>query len=703
MKKLLSLALAAVMLASCGTAPESVTLASSDAAVYADWLTDRIGYTPEGVVLGIGSSAEYGIDMTDFESDGYVLRTVGDTTVAFGKTADGLDRAVREYAKAVATDTVADLDTVYHEGCRIKKLTIAGRDISEYTVYYPADANENMKFAVSELISLVKKACGVELTAVQGEATGNAFEFRFSKDASLGNDGYKYTVTDSGIVFEGAVKRGSMYAVWRFLQNECGWDCLIFGDSYLNPADHVDVPAGTAATETPVLEYLNLYAPAMRFTNDRANPTAAQNSYGTIVQACHGMQNNRFCDEDFWSRQICYTDEGRYEECLANVEAYVKARYGNPGFMDVDIAQGDNHNYCLCDTCMEVFKEEGGHAGAVVRFANKLSEELNEKYPGVVYKIFAYANSNVPPKVTAPNEHIYVTFCYDRNCSNHDLDGSECTTKVGFYNVDNEGFSAWLKGWCELTPNVDVWLYTLDTNLQQYTVIDNIRRDMQFFRDIGARGLFLESETYELGIRRIEHQLWAEMNWDPDMTEAEFEALLCTLLQREYGSGWEHIREFIRHWETSQDLQGCWHCWGWTEIYLFDARYNTGFYRDRFDSFVEMFDAAMAEADSKAQEDAIELLSCTMLYMGCYSSYFREYLEGDTDRIAVLEERYALVLERLRKFGYNPALVPTITSTPSECVSLADTLYEAAWRDWVKKFENITGHPLPEDAPVREP
>ena len=120
MKKLLSLAIAALMLgcalASCTTPPSasSVTLASSDAGVYAEWLEKKLGYSPDGVVLGIGSSEKYGIDMTDFESDGYLLRTVGDTTVAFGKTADGLDRAVREYAKAASNGTVAGLDTVYH-------------------------------------------------------------------------------------------------------------------------------------------------------------------------------------------------------------------------------------------------------------------------------------------------------------------------------------------------------------------------------------------------------------------------------------------------------------------------------------------------------------------------------------------------------------------------------------------------------------
>ncbi len=710
MKKVLSFTLAAVMLlsalASCTFVPPAteITLASSDAGVYADWLTERLGYVPEGVVMGIGSSDEYGIDMTDFESDGYVLRTVGDTTVAFGKTAEGLDRAVREYAKAALTDTVVDLDTVYHEGYRIKRLTVAGRDISEYTVYYPADANENMKFAAGELVRLVKKACGANLTSVQGEAEGLAIEFRFSDDPTLNNDGYKYTVTESGILFECAVARGASNAVWRFLENECGWDCLIYGDSYLNLADHVDVPAGTVATETPAFEFLNLYNPYNTFKADRATPTAAQNSYGTVTHACHGLQNNRFCEDTDFGKQPCFTSEDVYEICLDNVEKYVAANYGTPGFKEVDIAQYDTNIYCTCETCLEVLAEEGGNSGAVVRFANRLQEELDAKYPGIVYKIFAYAGTNVPPKKVVPNELVYVTFCYDHNCSNHKVDGSECGSSIDKISVNgrtNEDYAEWFEGWCDITDNVYIWPYTLGTSLHSYTVLDNIYDDYRYFAENDVRGIMLETEDYGgFSVKRIEHQLIGELNWNIDMTREEFDALLCTLLEREYGDGWRYILEYIDQWNTAQDLAGCWQCWGWNIHGGWEKRYDTGFYHERFDYFVELFDSALAMTNSKKQEDAVNRLYASVLYTGCYSSYFFEYLEGDTDAIKILEERYAKCMNIVRGFGYDPTNLPTISSGTGYNISYAPTLYEAAWKDWRDNFTLATGQPLPEDAPI---
>lgn len=100
------------------------------------------------IVIGVGSDEAYGVDMSGFEDDGYIIREHGGDVLIFGATGDGLDLAVRKYAKAAETSSVSELDEVYHEGERIKKLTVAGCDISEYTVVYPAaDCNENMLFA----------------------------------------------------------------------------------------------------------------------------------------------------------------------------------------------------------------------------------------------------------------------------------------------------------------------------------------------------------------------------------------------------------------------------------------------------------------------------------------------------------------------------------------------------------------------------
>lgn len=706
MKKLLALALSTTILvsslASCSMPMENstVTVASSGAEQYLDRLTEALGYAPENVVVGIGSSAEYGVDMTDFENDGYIIRTADDGTVIFGKTADGLDMAVGKYANAVKSGVSAD--AVYHEGYRIERLTVAGRDISEYTVYYPAGSNENVRFAVSELVRLVKQACGAELAAVEGEPVSPAISFTVSDDPELREEGYVYTVTDDGITIEHAEIRGASAAVYRFLQNECGWDCLVYGDSFLNEAEHIDVAAGTTATETPAFDYYQIYNPYATFKTDRNSPTAAQNGYQTNVIACHGLQNNRFFgDVPASLHQPCYTDEEQYEICRDNVEAYIAARYGTPGFRAVDIAAYDSKEYCLCDTCLEMFIEEGGNAGAVVTFANRLSEEMNEKYPGLIYLIFAYAGTNVPPKTVVPNDMVYVTFCFDRNCSNHTINGQNCSNKIISEGRSSTDFSKWFEGWCDITDNVCVWYYTLGTALQAYTVIDNIYDDYKYLAEHNVKGLFLETENCgEYGIKRIENQLEYEMIRNPDMTREEFCAYYEKLLEKEYGPGWTLVYDYVEKQEESQDLMDCWQCWGWAIIGQWDTRYSTTFYRENFDEFCSLMEGALSMAESKTQEKAINRLYATVLYMGCYSSYYHAWLEGDTERIAVLSERYDRSMEMVRNLGYDPTNMPTITGGEGYKISYAPTLEEAAWKDWVEWYDEITGNDLPEDAPI---
>lgn len=708
MKKFISAALSLLMIVgamvSCEnveTKPTSdVTVTSSDVTSYAELLEKRLGYAPENVVLGIGSSAEYGIDMTDFENDGYIIRTVGDNTVIFGKTDAGLDMAVRRYAAAAKNGTTAD--SVYHEGYRVERLTIAGRDIADYTVYYPADANENVKFAASELVKLIKKATGTTLTVAEGEPAAPYISFTVSDDENLREEGYVYTVSDDGIVFEHAPDRGASSGVYRFLQNECGWDGLIFGDSFLDESEHIDIPAGTSEGETPVFDHFRIQNPYGKYNREFTPPSAAQMSYPANIIACHGLQNNQFFGyEANFLNQPCYTDEERYEVCRENVEAFIAERYGNPGFKAVDIAAYDTDSYCFCDTCFEVFLEEGGNSGAVVRFANRLSEEMNEKYPGLMYLIFGYQGTNVPPKVTAPSDMVYVTYCFDLNCSNHTIDGKNCSDKKISMDRRANEYAKWFEGWCELTDNICVWYYTLGTALQAYTVIDNIYDDYKYFAEHNVKGLFLETENYgEFGIKRIENRLAYEMIWQNDMTRDEFRELYCKLLEREYGPGWTLVYDYVEKWEATQDAMDCWHGWGWNYYGPWDKRYSTVMYRNSFDDFCTLMEKALSMTESTAQENAVKRLYATVLYMGCYSSYYPAWLEGDTDRIAVLSERYDLCMAMVRELGCDPENLPTISTSIGATISYAPTLEEAAWSDWVDWYDDITGRPLPADAPI---
>ena len=724
MKKYLSIILAAIFaasaLASCAAlptdtllTPHSSLLTSTSSAPYADsaWLASRLGEMPANVTVGTASSL--GIDMTDFENDGYIIRTTDHETVVAGKTAEGLDMAVRRFAKAYEKGEADDFNVAYHEGHRIEHLTVAGNDISTYTVVTVPDTNTNAYFGATELVRLVEIACGVRMPISTESVAGHKFVFTESDDPELKDDGYRYEVKNGDVLFTVAKRRGSMNGVWRFLDKELGWDGLIYGDAVLAEADHVDVPEGTKRAETPAFAYYTCYEElhSKVYSNPKGSPAnAAQNGYGTLPVACHGLQTYRFCEEDYGARQICYMDETRYQECLENVTVYVENHLtdGNglhlewigKEFRYVDIAQGDTQTFCNCKECRRVFKEEGGNSGAVVRFANRLSEEINDLFPsdeGIAFLIFAYCGTNQAPAVTKPNDYIWVSFCYDGNCSNHRMDGTECTGKVYLgarEGRDNILYNEWLSSWSAVTDKIYVWYYDLDTVLKQYNVFSNLLYDMQYLRDHNVQGVFWQCQNHGLGCQYIQHMVANELNWDTYMSEDEYEELICRVLKKEFGDGWEEMRQYFRNQSYAQSLVDCWHCWG-EHMRLFEEGYVTAHFDENFDHFEE----AIALADSRMQERQAEILSIHCLYEGAYAGYKSAYLAQDQEKIDFWCSVYDLMVERMNANGFNVTAIATTDGARS--AHCTDLLHEV----WTKLVlaDNYYGDLRNYDPPIEIP
>jgi len=719
MKKLICTALAAVMLLSataCGkTLPDTPTVSttSSETEKYGDWLADRLGYTPENVVLGIGNDAAYGIDLSNFENDGYIIRTIDGMTTIFGKTADGLDRGVRKYA--LATERGEDVTLItYHEGYRIEELRIFGVDISEYVIEYDGTtANENMKFAASELRQLVKKACGAELE-ISETATDAAHKIilRHSKDEELRFDGYRYFAENGNLVIEGAVARGCMYGVYRFLQNECGWEGLSYidseyeniGESYLNEAELIDIPSDISKSETPFMEYMNPYhnfSGGQRAVTDRTNPTAAQFSYGTVPVAMHGMQHNNWDENPRGNHtvhgcQACYTEEGGLDVMIDNICAYIEGRIAAgavPGesLKMIDISQGDNNRYCYCADCSKVMEKYKSVSATVVYGANYIAEAINEMYPseeGIGVQIFAYFASKIPPSSDMEvNENVYITFAQNGNCSNHPMDGSECKSVdekwSDPYLVSGENIThdEWLRGWCALSDNVYVWYYALDKVLQQYTVLDILRRDFAYMKELGVAGFFMEAEYYGFGITRVEHTLAMELWWNPDMTEEEYEEKLSDILERDYGEGWQYLREYIDLWIEAADRIGCHDCWGYGCNN--SPKYDAYFMVEHGDTMVELMEKMTSLAGSAKQEYRAKILMCHVYYTYICGNYFVAYEAEDTEKIDRLSQMYLDTLEFLDSVGYNNVY---------SGVKLYPTLEQEAWLVWVGERVNMLGY-----------
>ena len=693
MKKVVSLVTAAIIsvsvFSSCAASFVSPSSASSSA--YADeaWLRSRIGDLPDS--LSVGTADSLGVDMSSFEDDGYFIREDGGDTVICAKSAVGLDLAVRRYARAVKYGAPVG-DVTYHEGYRIDRLTVAGRDISEYTVVYtrteapyagtrwgyPAAAKDitgrtvgNGEFAASEFVRIVREATGVTLPMLD-LSSGASLPERYvlfetderdEGENAFGHSGYSYSVENGNIIFRGSgIANGCANGVYYFAEHILGWSGMIWTDSILAEAEHIDVPDGLSRTGT--LTFDHFYQ--AHCDGEKYRPARDIGYLGYCFHACHGMRDYGFAGEDvdLDSTQPCLTDEIQYETIRDNVEEYIKTRVASGErigveFTYVDLAQGDNNNPCSCKNCRNEVKKEGSQSGLWVRLANSISDEMNEKYPGLRYLIFAYAYTKEPPKVTRPNESVNVTFCTDGICYIHSLTSGECwrnTTHTQSL-VKNDTIAEWLKKWCEITTYVDVWYYVMDGATSQYDLMRPLFEDVKFFKSLGVRGMYMEGQNYGLGVGRIYHEMFPVLEWEPDMTYDEFLAELDRRIVLGYGEDSEGAFHAARElFRTSVARMGCETCW-YNTLYL-TACADYAYIAQHMDYVLGLLDGVIADAPSRDAELRAKRLTLMVLYEGISGKYLAAAEAGDDAQIAELAKQYKVFADRAVECGYDLEAFP---------------------------------------------
>lgn len=727
MKRFLTIILAAIMTvaacASCAGVPSgnaldaNVRVTSSDALASAEWLSGRLDEIPGKVVIGTDASA-YGVNVSSLEDDGYVIRTFGDETAIFARTATGLDAAVRKFAKAVEKgERIAD--ETYHEGLRIKKLTVAGRDISEYTICLTEGEGEHAAYiqswvrsnVASSFSRLLEIASGAKVSVSSETATlpvaVPAFVFdKVAESADFSQSDFIYEVGEDGnVTFTYSDMVGAKYAMLMFLQNELGWQDISFGDDYLPEADEIDVAAGTKNETHAMFDYglfpYNSYnPPADAYQNtvrDKVNYWL-YNIWYRVANASHGITH---WTDNANFKQICYTDEVEYNAIFDRIYSYITDQLDGgavlgEGLNRIDVAQSDYFGYCSCKECLKVKKEENNsNAGPVVRWINRLESEMDaEGFDGLKYTFFAYHGSN-KPCLTHCNEDVWVTFCTDGHCSRHFLDGSQCqwesfdelgTLGEGYLHLNNNHYAEFIRGWCDICPNTYVWFYALDNNVHQYTILHQMYEDMHFLSDCGVKGVFWQIPYHGLGIVKIEQQLGMLMDLNPDMTKEEYWDELNRLLYKTYGDGWADIREYIDLQEKAEiAVENCWNCWG----YGGPVDYNNSdpdVFLSNWDRMIELLESAIDKANTAREQAHCELLTVSMYYLGCFYSYFPAYMENDADTLALITERYDLLIKRLKDNGFDPGAIVGVDNGKT---AIYEDINLTAWNIWSEVFNNF--------------
>ena len=696
MKKTLCTAIAAAILsasiAGCA-APSETSITSSAAAISSaySWLEERLGEdTPTNLVIDTADSAEkYGVDMSAFSADGYYIRAEGGEVVILGATDDALDRAVRQYAKHGNPDNYS---FSYNEWYRVKRLTVCGRDISEFAAVVDDDADDSMKYAASELVKYIERACGAKLdvyTATQFAALGEdaPAPIRLSVDyPALGDEAFRLSVTADAVTIEGGRYRGCMYGVYALLE-DIGWrftcspndyesNCEI---EYLYESEHVDLTSALDREEHPAVSYRLIHGlghntPTIREKYRAAGGTIG--AYGMTGVACHGLESYRWLDNEHLRpnaySQPCFSDPNVIDCVCENAVAEVTRRR-NAGqqigreIVTIDVAQYDLTSFCNCKRCDNIKKIEGATSGAVLRFTNAVADAIAEEHPGVNVSMLAYAGTNAPPAVTKPRDNVRISYCIyigsnELTCSAHNVTGENC--EPGHWNTV---FWKELQGWSKLCSNrnLDVWYYPFNcAGVALCSPMTDVHyENLKILTSGQINGIHLDNDNWSQGITLdpMLSYVGSKMLWNPDITKDEYDALVREWFNIVYGEAGDLVYGHMRQMEIAGHRTGCW-CAFASKAY---EKVDYDYLADHFDEWWELYLTARDAADSARSLEYVERYFAGVLFMGVGITHEARYTNGSEAERAEFAERYTEMHRLFRKYNlmvFNNYSAPTYAS-----------------------------------------
>ncbi len=437
----------------------------------------------------------------------------------------------------------------------------------------PPTAKELTSVLITAGETDIEKLAAAELQKhleIKGVHVGEGgIPFTLSIDASLGDDSYRIegaiNVTEEQTGTEyvniiGGNGRGVFYGVIRFLEDFAGTRFFTYELETHTP-DPVTLPEAVLIEYQPVFEYR--YTSWYAMTKDPlfCLKSGMNGNHGGITEELGGhmsyasglgvhtlgVLSETTYPYPGYAPNPCLTDPEVLATVIKNVRAALEK---DPNVNIISVSQNDKEEYCTCERCTAIDKEEGSPAGTLLRFVNAVAENIAEDYPNVIVDTLAYKYTRKPPKITKPRENVCVRLCSIECHFNHTMSTRACDTCTAFRND--------LVGWGEICDNIYIWDYT--TNFHYYLAtfanFHVIRSNMRLFANNNVKGMFEQgngqSVSGEFGELRA--YLLAKLMMYPYMTEEEYYTHMDEFLAAYYGEGWTYIRKYIDAFTTYAKL-----------------------------------------------------------------------------------------------------------------------------------------------------
>lgn len=438
---------------------------------------------------------------------------------------------------------------------------------SEYAIVLCDNASSSEKTAAEELKEYLRQISGAELPLVNSKdlEDGRKHIFiGFNKEyAALcgvetpedDNEGYTYRTVGDNIWIYGGKKRGTMYGVYSFLENEFGvrWYTM----------DYTKIPK---ANSWRLKNLCHSEEPVARFRFDQYyNVDHGDWQAHNKCNSAYWVDENRYGGlSSYWEGhtfRIFISPEGYFAEhpeyfslregvrrpdaqlCLSNPEVLQicidKMKYTiqtNPLFDIYSMSQNDNPFPCQCDKCRAIEEQYGGHSGLILWFVNQVADAIKPLYPDKYIGTFAYMYSRKPPVGIVPRDNVVIRLCSLECCRAHPIE--ECE--------HNRSFMSDIENWSKIAPNIYIWDYVV--NFSQYVApfpnFNVLAENIKTFQKYNVIGIRQQANYQSIGGEFSDLKAWvlSKLLWNPYQDTRE---LVSQFINDYYGEAAPYIQRYF--------------------------------------------------------------------------------------------------------------------------------------------------------------
>ncbi len=374
--------------------------------------------------------------------------------------------------------------------------------------------------------------------------------------SKFGPEEFVMRVKGGRLLLAGGQPRGTLYAVNRFLQEQCGvrwwtpWATNIPHRLTLRVAN-LDVH------NQPAFEYrapfiFSAFDPLWKShngANGESEPIPADLGGCILYKGfCHTfyplVPPEKYFDAhpEWYSLVKGKRTHDAAQLCLSNpqlrdfmVQRVKESLREAPDAKIISLTQNDNLGWCECPECQALDDAEGSHAGTMLAFVNYVAEKIEPEFPNVMVDTFAYQYTRKPPKTIKPRRNVIVRLC-----------SIECDFRAPFDQPSNAAFMADLEGWSKICPHLYVWDYITDFSdyINPFPDWFSLAPNLRILQQHGVRGVFEEGAYGGNGAEMGELRSWvlAQLLWDPKQDDR---ALINEFLEGYYGAAARPIRQYL--------------------------------------------------------------------------------------------------------------------------------------------------------------